>query len=244
VSSLLLKLVVGHLAGDFLLQGDRDAANKRTPSVLARHTLVHAAILTVIAVTQPFREAGEWLVLGLLLVSHAGIDAITVRAFASSPRRLLVDQTAHLVAIGIAVQVLAPGELREALASALPVLQARDSWWFAGGLVTAVWVGGVVVGTAVAPYAARLSEMGSGREGLERAGRTIGKCERALIYLFIMTGHEALVGFVVAAKALMRLPEARDRGTRGASEYYIVGTLLSLVWAVAAGLMTRALLGR
>jgi len=241
--SILLKLLVGHLVGDFLLQGDRDAANKASFRVLARHVMVHAVILTLVLLTHSQWVLRDWLVIGGLLTSHAVIDAITVRWLKPGGRRIAIDQIAHLSAIVVAAQLIAPGVLSEAWEWMR--LQLRDSrnWWTAGGLAMAVWVGAVVVGLLVKPYAERLKQRGGSAEGLEQAGRTIGKCERALIYLALITGNDAFIGFVVAAKALLRLPEARDERAQGASEYFLVGTLLSVVWAVVAGLATRAILG-
>lgn len=239
---LLLKLVVAHLAGDYLLQTDQDAAGKRKWSVLARHTGVHGLLLAGVAVTEP-RHAGVWyLGLVLLMLSHAMIDGATSRWTSAGLPRLVVDQALHLLAIAGLVYGTVPAELGAAQAWAAAWVERRELWWHATGLLASIWVGGVVVGIAVRPYARTELKPGETRPGLARAGRTIGYCERALIYLFMVTDSQALIGFVIAAKALMRLPEARDPVSRESSEYYLIGTLLSIVWAVCWGLVIRAAL--
>ena len=50
---------------------------------------------------------------------------------------------------------------------------------------------------------------------------------------------------MIAAKAILRLPEARDAGTRELSEYYLAGSFASLAWAIGLSVLTRwAIQGR
>jgi len=73
----------------------------------------------------------------------------------------------------------------------------------------------------------------------------IGLIERALIFIAVLLRIEALVGFVVAAKAILRFPEIREPGHQALAEYYLVGSLASVLWAVVIGVLTRwALTGR
>ena len=55
-----------------------------------------------------------------------------------------------------------------------------------------------------------------------RVGATIGILERILIVVFVLTGTEAAIGFVVAAKTLARFRLLDDRDF---AEYYLLGTL-------------------
>jgi hypothetical protein len=72
-----------------------------------------------------------------------------------------------------------------------------------------------------------------------RVGATIGVLERILIVVFVLTGSEAAVGFVVAAKTLARFRLLDDRDF---AEYYLLGTLASVAVAIATGLIGRAAL--
>jgi hypothetical protein len=70
-----------------------------------------------------------------------------------------------------------------------------------------------------------------------RVGATIGILERILIVVFVLTGSEAAVGFVVAAKTLARFRLLDDRDF---AEYYLLGTLASVAVAIVSGLIARA----
>jgi len=70
-------------------------------------------------------------------------------------------------------------------------------------------------------------------------GSTIGILERILIVVFVLTGSEAAIGFVVAAKTLARFRLLDDRDF---AEYYLLGTLASVAVAIITGLIARAAL--
>ncbi|HET7029996.1 MAG TPA: DUF3307 domain-containing protein [Candidatus Limnocylindrales bacterium] len=73
-----------------------------------------------------------------------------------------------------------------------------------------------------------------------RVGSTIGILERLLICVFILTGSDVAVGFVVAAKTLARFKQLDDREF---AEYYLLGTLASVAVAIISALLARSALG-
>jgi hypothetical protein len=72
-----------------------------------------------------------------------------------------------------------------------------------------------------------------------RIGATIGALERLLIVAFLLTGAEAAIGFVIAAKTIARFKQLDDRGF---AEYYLLGTLASVAVALGSGLLALATL--
>lgn len=73
-----------------------------------------------------------------------------------------------------------------------------------------------------------------------RVGATIGILERILIVVFVLTGTDVAIGFVVAAKTLARFRLLDDRDF---AEYYLLGTLASVSIAIVSALIGRAALG-
>lgn len=67
------------------------------------------------------------------------------------------------------------------------------------------------------------------------AGKVIGNLERVLILTLMLYGQYQLIGLVVAAKSIYRFEAA----SRGQAEYYLIGTLTSLLIAVAAGIFLQ-----
>lgn len=68
-------------------------------------------------------------------------------------------------------------------------------------------------------------------------GRVIGVLERWLLIATVMLGTYAALGLLVAAKGLVRIKELEDRDF---SEYFLIGTLTSVLLALVLGLLVRA----
>ena len=64
-------------------------------------------------------------------------------------------------------------------------------------------------------------------------GKIIGNLERILLFVFVVLGNYAAIGFVIAAKSVARFKDLEDHNF---AEYYLVGTLASTLIAIAAGL--------
>ena len=74
-----------------------------------------------------------------------------------------------------------------------------------------------------------------------RGGLVIGVLERAITVAAVLLGHPDLIAMVIAVKGLGRYPELRASSEHGlsgpaVSERFIIGTLVSLVWAAAVAL--------
>jgi hypothetical protein len=70
--------------------------------------------------------------------------------------------------------------------------------------------------------------------GMPNAGRMIGYLERALILTFLIIGQPTLIGFVLTVKAIYRYGDIQgDCNTKmKLSEYFIIGTLISVLLTV------------
>ena len=84
----------------------------------------------------------------------------------------------------------------------------------------------------------------TGDDSLPQGGRLIGRLERAMILMLVLAGQPDGIGFLIAAKSLLRFNElARDQDRR-ASEYVIIGTLASFAWGLGAAFAADAALRR
>ncbi len=73
-------------------------------------------------------------------------------------------------------------------------------------------------------------------ESQKGAGKMIGYLERLIVYALLLFGQIGAVGFVIAAKAVIRFPEIKE-GKNALAEYYLIGTLLSMAFAFTIPLL-------
>ena len=249
-------LLVAHVAADFVFQTRRVAENKHDFKVLAEHG-VWVLLAAIIALGAPISwQAG--VAAALLVASHAAIDwlkaAGRLRALGGFGA-FVADQAMH---IGVIL----------ALAAAFPTLAAGGVWfdppsfwpsaWLAppgwaspllvallvlAGFLFAVRAGGFAIQALTRPFLEQLKarESADADPGLANGGAVIGYLERALVYGLCIVGEIGAVGFLVAAKSVLRFQYAHDRSH---SEYVIIGTLASFGWAAATGLAVQALVVR
>jgi hypothetical protein len=125
--------------------------------------------------------------------------------------------------------------LRAAVTS--PVL-----YLYACTYVGVVFGGGVLVQKVTQSFLQVMhSDLTRLKPGLPNAGKYIGWVERVLILTFIVGGYEQGVGFLLAAKAVVRYPEIKEDTHGHFAEYFLVGTLTSVGLALAAGIAANHL---
>lgn len=238
---LFLALLAGHLLGDFVLQTANDVRYKHLWPVLIKHSAVLAACAYVVA--------GRWTMWEIPLVTfvtHVAIDFTKARSRSKSLTGFILDQVAHLlVIIGIVIWWGCGAEI----SGWQQLWGAQAGRWLAGacGAIICVRTGGLVIGFWVQPYLREI-EQARPREallpvalerGLVNGGRVIGQWERALIFLFVMVGQPAGIGFLIAAKSVFRFGELKDKENRMEAEYITIGTLMSFGYAMVVAYATR-----
>lgn len=72
-------------------------------------------------------------------------------------------------------------------------------------------------------------------DNIRNAGALIGNLERILTIIFVLLGQFEAIGFIVAAKSILRFKDTDTAKT----EYVLAGTFLSFGIAILCGLMTR-----
>ncbi len=211
-------LLLAHVLTDFILQTNWMATNKRHPRALA----IHAAtvLLTAAATTG---SASLWLF--ALTAAHIAIDLAKSFAARRGLTPFLIDQIAHLATLVVFAPLLPLSPYPDPTAAAMALT---------AGTILATRAGSFAVGLLMEPWAAEAPA------GLPGGGRMIGLLERGLIFTLLLTGQAQGVGYLVAAKSVLRFGAVSNEGKL--SEYVIIGTLASVFWAIAMAAGTSVLL--
>jgi hypothetical protein len=220
-------LLFAHVLADFVLQTGWIVANKRKIHVLLLH-----GVIVLVTLQAAIGSVTAWPLLALA-AAHLVIDAIKIYATSNTGIwPYLSDQAAHIATLVI-------------VASVFPTLWIDGIWtnldWLPSlmtlfaGLMLCIRAGAFAIGFLMEPWAGTDLP-----KGLENGGQLIGILERGLIFLLLMVGQPAAVGFLIAAKSILRFDTtARDQQ---AGEYVIIGTLASFGWALVCGYGTLAML--
>jgi len=217
-----LLLILAHLIGDYPLQSNWMVAQKRTAQGMAAHIAVHLALLAVALGQSPIFVLG-------LAAAHLIIDLIKVHQLPDRLWAYLADQATHGATIAAALWLGAESRwtLPPDLHAPLILL---------AGLILATLAGGPALTYLMTRY-----KEAAPRKGLPDAGRMIGLLERVLIFFMVQIDQPAGIGFLIAAKSILRFDTASQ--DQKASEYVIVGTLASFAWALAVAYGTQYALG-
>jgi Protein of unknown function (DUF3307) len=234
MTNTLIALSFAHVLADFVFQTNWMAANKRDPVRLIAHIAV--VLLTAIAAMGLLHPA-----LFALAAAHLVLDAGKAWLPWKGLVPFLLDQALHGATI-IAVALWVPDLWAMGLWGA-PTDEGWGLWGddpatnllpcmmlLATGLIVATRAGGFAIGLYMAQWAGTLPM------GLKNGGRAIGMLERGLIFLLVIVGLPEGIGFLIAAKSVLRFGAVGD--DRAFSEYVIIGTLASFAWAIAASFLT------
>ncbi len=246
----LIALLFAHVAADFVTQSRGMIAAKRRPPVFALHILC-VAMFSVLALGAS--SPGAWAAVALVVVSHAGLDALKIQprieAWAAarpfgSLQLFAIDQAGHVLFIGFASMswphafgqgfwpaLLTPAHAREML----------TGFVLGGGFWLATRVGDLMLALLMTGFhrVHRTMDGGDDSPQMPGAGAWIGWLERTLVFLFVLLGQFNAIGFVIAAKSILRFQYAREPRV---SEIVIIGTLASFGWAIIVALLTHAAL--
>ncbi len=239
---LLLLLVLAHLMGDFVLQKsdwiDERYAKHWKSKRLYIHFIIHSFLsLAVLGFIMP----SSWQLLGFALIigtTHFLIDLIKSYLNRTDIIWFVIDQLAHLLVIfyvwiAVTDQWVLLGHMAE-LALNEKILLAIVAYFIV------IWPFSMIIGLICKRWAAEITGMGS----LPNAGRMIGQIERFLILTFIIAGQFTAIGFLLAAKSILRFGDSKENNHRKINEYILIGTMASFSITISFGLFIKMLIDR
>lgn len=231
---VLYKLILAHLAGDFLFQPGSWVSVKETKKLKAWQLYIHALFHGLLAQLLVW-EIAFWRWSILLVAFHLVIDAVKLVMQTPQTRRFyfFTDQLAHLLSIyaiwrWYAIDVI--------------------PWYRLGEESFVILIMFVIFTTTPCSYFVKTfiskwvpDNNSSTEESLQSAGKYIGIIERLLVFAFVVTHNLAAVGFLITAKSVFRFGDLREAKDRRMTEYVLIGTLSSFGLAMLCGATYLAL---
>jgi hypothetical protein len=252
--SILVKLLIAHCLVDFLLQPTAWVMDKKARVWSSRYLYIHAALAGGLSWLFLLRLDLFWAIL-LITVTHMIIDGLKLQLekkfkyVANADFKLfLLDQLLHVTVIVITWLFIIKGwnswiRLLQAAFSSYQILLRLFGYIFVAGPV------GFIVHFSTRKWTRDLAT----NDSLQNAGKWIGILERILILTMVFINQFSAIGFLVAAKSVLRVTDKPDKpisdptlgrpfSSRKHTEYILIGTFLSVGIAIFTGLIINGLL--
>lgn len=228
---LIIKTILAHLIGDFVLQSDKSIKELKSKKFKSKYLYIHYGIHFLLL----------WCLTGVFLPSlilstvHIIIDIIT-KFYLDFPQYkiqiFLIDQALHFLSIGVFIYYFHP--------YSMPWNEIFNvtNYTTLMALVALTYVSSVVIKIFMSKYVLKNNQ----ELGTENAGKIIGMLERLFIFGFIIIDFWEGIGFLLAAKSIFRFGDLKENKDIKLTEYILIGTLLSFGLAILIALVYLKLL--
>lgn len=228
-SWVFISLVIAHIAGDFYFQNDKCCKYKMEQKLRCRFLYVHPVVIGILSwLVVPV--ANFWQYALAITFSHLIIDAIKVH-FKEGVWCFIADQMAHLAIIA-SVAYLFHADIVLPVQMMDETITSFSIPWLIIAFLLCLKPTNILIKLILEKY-----EVGTGKscDGIKNAGALIGSLERILTIVFVLLEQYEAIGFIIAAKSLLRFKETDTAKT----EYVLAGTFLSFGIALLCGLLAR-----
>ena len=232
---ILKVLLIAHFLADFSFQtADMAEEKKQNQGFLLAHSCIYAVVMAA-ACFLGVSPMYALLPAAIFAVSHFIIDeckCLLSRKW-DSIWLFLIDQAIHIAIIVLVWRFLYLESVPSALMVWAQGISRANNFLAVTLILTVNWDPACVLVRKL------FDELSTGAERIAfadepRAGRIIGKLERFIIVILMLTGQAAAIGFVLTAKSIARFKQFEAQGF---AERYLVGTLASTAFAIFTALV-------
>ena len=240
-----LALTTAHILADFYWQPTRWVLDKKEKSFRSKYLYLHVIVVFVVSYTL----LGRWsdpLPAAVLALVHGVIDILKLELDKKgSTRWFVADQILHLISI-IIITLILTSKIEIGIDQLKAWYRTPRNLAIISGVLLCLSPVSFLVGMLTRPWRDELEKLvPNADDNLANAGRWIGMSERLLIFVFVLINQFSAIGFLIAAKSLLRY---NDKTTSSEippayiskkSEYILVGTLMSYTCSITIALITK-----
>ena len=173
-----------------------------------------------------------------ILCTHIIIDII--KSYSSPGLKVFViDQISHFVILIISWQILIYSGKIMIFQNIL--LNKIKLWIYVNAYLIIILPLSILVDLATTGFREKINSI-ENKIGLLNAGKWIGIFERIIILSCIFYGIYEVIGFLIAAKSILRFSNSTGNEARMETEYVLFGTLLSFSSTIILGISCKLLI--
>ena len=237
---LLLKWLSAHFFADFVLQTKKLVQNKKQYKAgswfLYLHCFMHAALIYLLS-----PDKSIWIIPVIIFVTHYCIDLLKLYR-KENTFIFITDQLLHIIVI-IIIWLLwyQPADWFNKYSAEL--FSNYDFWLLITAYLITIFPLSFILGYATQRWRKDIDKTADrSNTSLSEAGKWIGMFERILVLTFVITNHYEGIGFLIAAKSILRFNDIKGDHMRKEAEYVLIGTLMSFASSIIIGIITHLLL--
>jgi len=224
---MLWKLLLAHVITDFVLQCKCIAEKK----IKLKFNLIHCLILFIISIILLVNDLNftNLLIITIISILHGVIDFGKAKLEGKKYNELnwvffTIDQLLHIAVIVIVLSAF-NHQFWNLFDSKINEILLSRNWFKTSLFFLIITFGGSYFTASVCK---RFAPNKKNDNSLESAGRYIGILERVIIFASILIGRYEIIGFLIAAKSIIRHHETENKAF---TEYFLIGTFTSFIWA-------------
>jgi hypothetical protein len=228
--ALIIKLLIAHVIGDFVLQPNSWVEDKKNKTYKSKYFFLHGLVHLISLIVLLEFKWSYWLSITIIVLSHLIIDWIKLSLEGKINTRILflLDQLLHLVIISLVVFLNNPYKIN------FQKFYSTETLLFTLAILTVTFVTSILMKIIMSKWSL---EENKTDVSLENAGKYIGILERLFVFGFIVLNQWSAIGFLITAKSVFRFSDLSRAKDRKLTEYILIGTLISFGLAILVGLL-------
>lgn len=234
---ILLKLLIAHLIGDFIIQQDSWVQNRRDKRLKSPYLYIHVLITSVLSYLFVAQWQWWWLI-PVIFISHLLIDIWKVTLRHNGLKSFIIDQLLHVVSL-VALWLIITNSWAEVSKIFIQFTSLTYTWVLLIAYIIILWPCGIFIREFTNKWRIQIELSNDENSSLANAGKWIGYLERILILTFVLLNQYASIGLLIAAKSILRLNPKDENRSKAVTEYILVGTLLSFTITILIGLAVK-----
>lgn len=236
---LFLSLLLAHFLADFMLQPNSWVNDKNQHGVKSVKLLFHVSIVTVLSTLFAI-DYYTWKIPVLIFIFHYLTDLGKIYLKPAKVNNLLwfmADQLVHVVVL-VFIAAVVENNFHNLIAAINFFLSDHEVLIYLISYFFVIWPSVIIINLATRRWQKQINR--EIEPNLKDAGKWIGILERVLVLTFVLTAQFQAIGFLIAAKSILRISVKSEANARIMSEYVLIGTLISFTIAIFTGILASS----
>src|SRR5436305_7933766 len=237
---LLFQWLAVHFFADFVLQTKKLIQNKKDHKLsswfLYLHCLLHAGLIYLV-----LPDKSLWQIPAIIFITHYCIDLWKLYQ-KENIFSFIADQLLHIIVI-IIVWMIWYQPVNWLSVHLSKWLSDYNFWLITTAYLITIFPLAFILGFATQRWRKDIEQSFQRSDtSLSEAGKWIGIFERILVLTFVINNHFEGIGFLIAAKSILRFNDIKGDAMRKEAEYILIGTLMSFAVSIIIGTVTNLLI--